>query len=130
MTRMLAQLDRRLDQRGESVVLRRRTTAGSKITNVEGTIPAIVRALTMEQLVGNVTQQTFFVIVSPTHILRAQWPGGRVPAAAGSLVSPVDQSIPVTGDKLVLRGRERAVERVAPVFDQGELIRIELTATG
>ncbi|MCO6178818.1 hypothetical protein [Ciceribacter sp. RN22] len=130
MSRLLAQLDRRLEQRGEMVVLRRRSTAGSKIISVECEVPAIVRALTIEQLVGNVTQQTFFVILSPTHILRAQWPGGRVPATTGSLIQPAEAWIPTTSDKVVLRGRERAIERPAPIYDSGQFIRIELTATG
>jgi hypothetical protein len=129
---LLAQLDRRLDRRGETVVLRSRTQAGSTGSYVDAALPAIVRALTVEQLIGSITQQNFFVIISPTHLFRAQWPGGQVPTAgaAGGLIDSSDPRIPSTSDALFVRGMQRAIQRVAPVFDSGECIRIELSVQG
>lgn len=130
MNQLLAQLDRRLAHRGENVVLRRRVQAGSTGSFVDAVVPAIVRALTVEQLIGSITQQNFFIIVSPTHLLRQQWPGGKPPAATGGLIEPTDPRIPNTSDVVYVRGAQRAVGRVAPVFDSGECIRIELSVTG
>lgn len=126
---MLAQLDRRLKTRGEDVVLRRRVGTSNQ-SFVDCRIPAIVRALTVEQLIGSITQQNFFIIVSPTHIMQQQWPGGRTPPAGGSLIIPADPRIPTTSDVVMLRGSQRAIGRVAPIFDSGECIRIELAVTG
>lgn len=129
MNRLLAQLDRRLNQRGEDIILRR-TVGTSMQSNVDCRIPAIVRALTVEQLIGSVTQQNFFLIISPTHITKAQWPGGRTPAVTGGLIDPADPSIPLNSDKVFIRGLLKVVQRVAPVFDAGECVRIELSVLG
>jgi hypothetical protein len=130
VNQLLAQLDRRLERRGEAIALRKRTQAGSTGSFVDVTVPAIIRALTVEQLIGSITQQNFFVMISPTHITRAQWPGGRTPPATGGLISPADPRIPTTSDQVIIRGRVTGIQRVAPVFDCGECIRIELSVIG
>lgn len=130
MNQLLAQLDRRLAHRGENVVVRRRVQAGSTGSFVDAVVPAIVRALTVEQLIGSITQQNFFVIISPTDLLRQQWPGGVAPSVMGGLIEPSDPRIPRTADALYVRGVQRAIQRVAPVFDCGECIRIELSVLG
>ena len=130
MNALLAQLDRRLARRGEMIYLRRNSTAGANQSYVQCELPAIVRALSIEQLVGEIAQQNFFVIISPTHIIRQQWPGGKPPAATGGIIAPSDPRIPNTNDVVYVRGMQKAVQRVAPVFDRGECIRIELTVLG
>lgn len=127
---MLAQLDRRLARHGENVVMRRRQQAAAQSSWVDATVPAIVRALTVEQLIGAITQQNFFIIISPTHLLRQQWPGGLPPSATGNLIDPSDPRLPTTSDLVYVRGAQRAIQRVAPVFDAGECVRIELTVQG
>jgi hypothetical protein len=111
VNRYLALLDRRLKQRGELIYLQLTVDQST----VQCAIPAIVRALTVEQLIGGIpfNQQNFFLIISPTHINLQQWP-----------------RIPRTSDRVVVRGTQKAVQRVAPVFDAGECIRIELTVLG
>ncbi len=128
MNALLAQLDRRLAQRGEMIYLRR--TVGLNQSYVQCRIPALVRALNVEQLIGNITQQNYVLIISPTEIYRQQWPGGKPPATTGGIIAPSDQTTPSTADKLYLRGAEKAVQRVAPVFDRGECIRIEINVLG
>ena len=91
---------------------------------------AIVRALTVEQLIGNITQQNYFVIISQTGIIKAQWPGGKTSAATGGIIAPSDSRIPNTCDLVYIRGMQKVVQRVAPVFDRGSCIRIELTVLG
>src|SRR6266540_3915024 len=130
MNSLLAQLDRRLGQRGEPIFLRRQVNAGVANTYVQIRMPAIVRALTVEQLIGSITQQNFFIITSPTEIYRQQWPGGKTPAATGGIIAPSDPRIPTTSDKLFLRGAEKAVQRVAAVFDKGVCIRLEINVLG
>jgi hypothetical protein len=128
MNRLLSQLNRRLDKRGEPVWLQR-TTNGS---NVRAEVPAIVRALTVEQLIGNITQQNLFIIISPTHLFdRKQWPGG-LPVAAQTfgIIDPTDARLPRTSDAIFVRGPQRAITNVKPVFDKGECIRIELSCLG
>jgi hypothetical protein len=127
--RFLAQLDRRLEKRGELIELRR-TVGTTNQSYVQCRIPAIVRALTVEQLIGAITQQNYFIIISPTHINKQQWPGGKTPAATGSIIQPSDPRIPLTSDAVVIRGAQKAVQRVAPVFDAGVCIRIELSVLG
>ncbi len=130
MNALLAQLDRRLARRGETIFLRRQVNAGQTNSYVQCEIPAIVRALTEQQLVGGITQQQFFIITSPTHILRAQWPGGKTPAATGDVIDPTDYRLPTVNDSVIIRGATKAIQRVAPVFDGGQCIRIELTVLG
>jgi hypothetical protein len=129
MNALLAQLDRRLARRGETIWLRR-TVGTTNQSYVQCEVPAIVKPLTVEQLIGAIAQQQFFLIISPTHILRAQWPGGKTPAATGGIIAPIDPRIPVTTDSVIIRGATKAVQRVAPVFDRGACIRIELTVLG
>lgn len=132
MNALLAQLDRRLARRGETIYLRRQVNAGQTNSYVQCEIPAIVRALTEQQLVGGITQQQFFIITSPTHILRQQWPGGKVSGAgtSGGIIAPSDYRLPTTTDLVYVRGAQKAIQRVAPVFDSGQCIRIELTVLG
>ena len=80
--------------------------------------------------VGNITQQNYFIIISPTYILRAQWPGGKTPVATGGIIAPSDPRIPNTTNVVYIRGAQKAVQRVATVFDRGQCIRIELTVLG
>ena len=77
MNALLAQLDRRLARRGEPIYLQ--CSVGSPYSSVQIRMPALVRTLTVEQLIGSITQTNFFIICSPTDILKQQWPGGKTP---------------------------------------------------
>lgn len=131
MNTLLAQLDRRLARCGETIYLRR-TVGTQNQSYVQCELPAIVRALTTEQLIGGVTQTNYLLLISPTHIIKAQWPGGKVPGvpSSGGIIAPSDPRIPLTTDFVYLRGSQKAVQRVAPMFDRYECIRIELTMLG
>jgi hypothetical protein len=125
----LAQLDRRLARRGETIYLRR-TVGTQNQSYVQCKLPAIIRTLTTEQLIGGIVQTNYLLLISPTHIIKAQWPGGKTPAATGGIIAPSDPRIPLTTDSIYLRGAQKAVQRVAPAFDRNECIRIELTVLG
>lgn len=127
MNRWLVKLDRWLH--GEMIVLRR-TVGAQNQSYVQCELVAKVNPLTVQQLIGNISQQSFFIIISPTDIIKAQWPGGKVPAASGGIIALSDPRIPITSDVVYLRGSQKAVQRVVPIFDHGECVRLELTVLG
>jgi hypothetical protein len=128
MNALLAQLDRRLAQRGEPIYLRR--SSGALISYVQIKMPAIVKPLTVEQLLGSITQTNFFIICSPTDILKQQWPGGKTPASTIAITGATDIRLPTTNDAVYVRGAQRSIQRVAPIFDRGECIRLEINVLG
>jgi hypothetical protein len=124
-------LDRFLRNRGETVWLQRQAGTGGAITRVRVKVRAWVRSLMEEQLIGSITQQNFMVIISPTELFKAQWPGGLTPSAPSfGIIEPRDQRIPVSSDAIFIRGTQRTIQNVQPVFDRGTCIRIEINCTG
>lgn len=133
MNTLLAQLNRRLKRRGEFIWMERRVGTGANgVMTVRAKVPAIVRALTVEQLVGNITTQNYFVIISPTHLYdEKQWPGGIVVnAQTFGIIPPSDQRLPTSNDNAYVRGRSRAISVIKPVFDRDACIRIEMMVAG
>ena len=131
MNALLAQLDRRLDRRGEIIWIDRSAGTGNNAW-VRAKVPAFVQALTREQLIGSITQQNLFIIISPTHLFeREKWPGGLVPNAPSfGIIAPTDKRFPTTNDKAWVRGPQRAITNCKPVFDGAVCIRIEMTCLG
>jgi hypothetical protein len=129
--RLLAQLDRRLARRGERIDLMRKVGTPQTST-VYARVPAIIRSLTIEQIIAGVTVQNYFLIISPTDIAKAQWPGGKVSAAPTGTLWPqaADPAMPVQNDSMWMRGAVKSVQRVAPIYDAGVCIRIELYVAG
>ena len=122
MNALLAQLDRRLARRGETIYLRR-TVGTANQSYVQCELQAFVRAFTIEQLVGAISAaKVLSDHVADAHH-RAQWPGGKRRPAKGGIIEPSDLRIPNTNDVVFVRGAQKAVQRVAPVFDRGECIR-------
>lgn len=126
MSDLIAALDGALASYGEDIILRR--TVGS--INIDVTCRARVDAATTEQIAAGILATGLNIIMSPTQINDAQWPGGTIP-----LQPPfdVDQRVPRAGtlDKVLLRGfAPRAVSFVDPKFINGELVRINLRVSG
>ena len=69
-----------------------------------------------EELVGGIVQGDTKVILSPTQILAASWPGTL--------------SWPRTGDKIVINGRERNIQAAPPKLIDGAVVRIDLQVRG
>ncbi len=130
--RLLAQLDRMLDRRGEMVLLRRQVGTAPNQSFVQAKIPAIIRTLTMQQIIAGISATNYMLIVSPTHINQQKWPGGKTSVVVpGSIVDPLDVRIPLaTSDQILMRGGFRVATRVAPIFDAGVCIRIEMNVVG
>lgn len=122
----IAALDAALAANGEDIVLRRVVGTQPNTLNIDVGCRANVRTwrLKEENLVAGIAQAVDIVIISPTPIAAAQWPGG-VPA--GQLVDP---SIPRRLDKVIIGGRVREVEAVEPIRMSGKVVRIELQVLG
>lgn len=128
MNRHLAKLDRFLAKTGERIKLRRYAGVNTQIfTEVE--LLAFVRGYSPEELgAGSGIQAVDSkVIISPTALFAAQWPGGQQP-----LEPPFnpDPHLPRKGDRAIIQGRTRTVEVASPIYDGNELVRIEMRVLG
>jgi hypothetical protein len=120
MSNEIDALDRALKRSGQPVVLRLVVgTSPQVFTDV--TCPAIVRGYTPQQLIGGITQQDSLVILSPTQINAADWPG--LAQGAGQ-----DVRIPSRnrGDLVMINGAKRAVQAGTGIFIGTTLVRIEI----
>jgi hypothetical protein len=122
MHRLLAQLNRKIAREGEAVTLAKPVGTGPTQTFIYGTVPAIVKPMTEQQLVGAVAQLSFMIIMSPTYLVASGWPQQTSPLPPWRF--------PLLTDKIVLRGIQRAITRAVPIYIKAECVRIELLATG
>lgn len=124
--RFITALDYALAKAGQTVVLRRLYGQAPNVVNVDSpAIPAAVRSPSNEELAAGYAQTDSVVILSPTGIADAQWPGGELPSATGA-----DPSLPRRNDKAIFDGRIRNVELVKPFVVDNDLVRIELRVLG
>lgn len=112
---LIANLGRALQSAGQDIVLRR-VTGG---VNYDATVRAAVRSFSPEEIAGGIAATAAKVVISPTQIAAAGWPGD------GESGSP-DPSIPRRNDKVVIAGRVRNVEAVNAIFVANVLVRIVL----
>jgi hypothetical protein len=130
----LAQLDRELRLHGDACELIR-TVGSATQTKVRANLRCIVKVLTAEQMTAGVSisQFSYLVIISPTDLRRAKWPG-PLPATGTNLPTghnpPRDYAIPLTSDKVYFRGVEKAITLVSPVYDGDQCIRVEMKVLG
>jgi hypothetical protein len=114
----------------EEVILRRVVGTAPNQINIDVTCVARIDAASVEQIAAGIPATDFNLIMSPTQINLAQWPGGSVPALPPF---DLDQKIPRAGptDKVLMRGQPpKAVVRVDPKFFDGEVVRIDMRVTG
>jgi hypothetical protein len=131
MSDLVAALDRALADRGsEDITLRR--VVGTAPNQTTADVICRAKVIATGQAPGGpggVALTNYDVIISPTQIREKQWPGGDMPK-----VAPFDrdQSIPMPmTDKILMRGQPPiAITHVDPVFVAGELVRINMKATG
>ncbi len=123
-----AALDAALATAGEDIVLRRQIASGSSIANIDVTCRARLDTVGTEEIAGTIAVSDLKVIMSPTEILAAQWPGG-VPVYPVSNVT--DPRIPRITDFVVARGKQRQVKLVDPKFIGAEgWCRINMVVAG
>lgn len=120
-------LDDALRDVGEDVVIRRMVGTGNAAAYVDVAVRAVVRAFAPNELVGTISQTDSLVILSPTQITEAQWPGG-LPVSASPYVP--DPRVPRINDRAIIQGKVRTISFVKPILEDGELVRIELTVAG
>lgn len=129
---IIAALDSGLAVAGEDIILRRIVGTAPNQANIDVVCRARVDAATTQQIAAGISANELNVILSPTQINKAQWPGGQVPALPSF---NVDQRVPRAGltDKVILKTRgdaPRAVTFSDPKFIDGELVRINLRISG
>lgn len=109
MTVEIDALDRGLARSGQTVTLRR-------VPMVDlASIPAVVRGYQSAELVDGITQQDSFVIISPTQINAATWPGvGQSPIPSKN-----------RGDICIINGVPRWVQAGVGIYVKDVLVRIE-----
>lgn len=112
----IAALDRQLWLHGQDVVLRRYVMAAGVRTPVDATLRASVRDYRPDELAGGIVQGDTAVVLSPTGIIAAAWPG--------------TQDWPRVGDRIVIDGRERAVQAASVVRMAGTVVRINVQVRG
>ncbi|SHJ70226.1 hypothetical protein SAMN05444159_1268 [Bradyrhizobium lablabi] len=129
MSYLIAALDDALAQAGEDIILRRVIGTAPNQVNIDVKCRARVNAATVQQLVAAIPATEMNVILSPTQINNAQWPGGHIP-----LQPPfdVDQRIPRVGgaDKMIVRNVLRSITFVDAKVINGELVRLDVRVSG
>jgi hypothetical protein len=127
--RLLAQLDRQIRLRGEPVTLSRFVGASPQ-SRVRATVRGIVKTFAAEQLIANITQTNYLVILSPTHLARKGWPGAQPATIPGGIVPLVDPMLPTANDKITFRGGEKAIVQANAIYDGDDCVRLELKVLG
>lgn len=120
----IAALDDALDDVGQEIRLQRLT--GTQLIPFEVECQALVRGYTPQELVGGITQQDSFVILSPSEITRKGWPGPNSSATPTNQ----DRRVPRKGDKAVINGKTRNVEAAVGIYVADVLVRIEMRVLG
>lgn len=117
---LVVALDDQLAVVGQDVILRR-------VNGPDVTVRVVMRAFRPEELVGGITQNDALVILSPTQIRNANWPG-----VTDTGVSPFNPPVwmPRRNDKIISLGRQFNVAYVKPFVVANDVVRIELTVTG
>lgn len=119
-------LDAALEARGEDVVVRRQIASGDSVSNIDVTCRARVDIVNADEIAGTISQSDLKIIMSPTQILDAQWPGG-VPDHP--VVDHEDVRMPRATDYVVCRGKQRQIRVVDPKFTP-DWCRINIVAAG
>jgi hypothetical protein len=122
---VIGKLDDALAKAGEDIVLRRIYGQAPRTNYVDVTVRATVRSFSPEELVGGINQTDSKVIISPTDIANAGWPGGEIEST--TVVNP---SLPRINDFAIINGRKRAIQVVDPIYVQDELVRVEMRVLG
>jgi hypothetical protein len=124
--REVAELDKSLVVDGEDFILRRVIGAANQ-TNIDVLCRGFVRRYKAQELTSVIIQGDSNIIMSPTRIIAAQWPGGTPVTASDAAL---DRRVPRKNDKVVLQGKVRNIETAEPIYIANELVRIEIQVRG
>lgn len=123
----IAALDRQLAAHGEDIVITRIVKRGGVNVTESVTCRAFVRSVSADEIAGKITAEDLKVIISPTQILAAGWPGTDENIIAGN---NVDQRLPKSSDKVVVQGRPREIRAPKPKLLKGIWVRSDLVVSG
>jgi hypothetical protein len=127
--REIHDLNMTLSEDGEWIEIRR--LYGTQLIPVSVTCRAFVRAINAEELAAGISQDNSNVVISPSEIIAAGWPGPWTPTLPAEPVNPgTDRRVPKKGDKAVIKNRVRNIEFARPVYVDDELVRINLRVLG
>lgn len=124
---LIADLDAALAEAGEDIVLQHLTLGpGGTQIPFSVTCRAAVRGYSPDELIAGsgIIQKDRKIILSPTEITVAGWPG-PMPVSAG-----IDKRVPRAGDRVMRNGQAMAVQAAEGIYVQGELVRLECQARG
>lgn len=120
-------LDRHLAAFGEDVVITRNVKRGGVPVTESVTCRAFVTQVTVAEIAGKITADDLKVIISPTQILAAEWPGTDDNIQPGNTV---DQRIPKSSDKVTVQGRPREIRAPKPKLLNGVWVRSDMVVGG
>lgn len=126
--REITDLNYVLDLDGEWIVLRR--FYGTQLIPVSVTCRAVVRSVGNTELEAGIAQEQSNVIISPSEIIAAGWPGPWTPSASETVNPGTDRRVPRKGDACIIKGRKRNIEVSKPLYVDDELVRIDLRVLG
>lgn len=124
---LIADLDEALADAGETITLQHLTIApNSTQIPFPVTCRAVVRGYSPEELIAGsgIIQKDRKIIMSPTEITAAGWPG---PMPVGP---NIDKRIPRNGDRVIRNGLPMIIQTAEGLYVQGTLVRIEAQARG
>lgn len=107
---------------GQDITLRRFSGTTTR-TNIDVQVRAFVRHYEAKELTPATVQGDTKIIMSPTEIIAAGWPGAEPPGAA-------DARVPRRGDQVLVVGTPRQVQNAYPIYIDNDLVRIELQVRG
>lgn len=107
-------LDRALSRSRQTITLR-----ALPAVDLAG-VPAVVRGYAPNELVDGITQQDSFVVISPTQINAAGWPGAQVSGQRDIRIPNKNR-----GDLCIINGQTRAVQAGVGIYVRDVLVRIE-----
>lgn len=110
-------------------MLRRTVGAGNNVVNVDCDVRVAIHELSGEEITTGISIGDAQVIMSPTPLLAAQWPGG----ASDAVTYPHAPWAPKQNDWIIVKatGRKRLIKAPPKLFaPTGEIVRIEMIVAG
>jgi hypothetical protein len=124
----IRELDAALAADGQWVELQR--LVGTQLIPIRCKCRAFVRGYAASEVSSIIAVTDSKVIISPSEIIRAGWPGPN------SSATPTKQDRRVPGpplnltDRFVIAGRPRTIASSLPIYVDGELVRIDMRVSG
>jgi hypothetical protein len=103
---------------------------GTQLIPIRCTCRAFVRGYAASEVTSIIAFTDSKVIISPTQIIRAGWPGPNNSATSTKQDRRVPGPPNNTTDRFVINGKPRTIASSLPIYLDGELIRIDMRVAG